>query len=281
MIVDVHTHIFPAYICDNRSNYFDGEEAFKLLYDSPKAKMADAEKLIESMDRHGVDVSVTFGFPWKSPDNYRRHNDYILEAVSKYPNRLKGLCCVDMYDPGAFAEIRRCLDSGMSGVGEVAFYQSGIGPEAIELLKPVMTLCMQKDMPILIHTNEPVGHYYHGKTPIELSNIYSVAENFPDNKIIFAHWGGGIFFYHLLKREVRQVLKNVFYDTAASPFLYDPKIYRAATDLAGVGKILLGTDYPLIGPERYYKEIDQAGLNKEEKEAMLGGNAAELFNLWS
>jgi uncharacterized protein len=279
MIVDVHTHIFPPNICDDRLNYFTGEEAFKLLYDSSKAKMVDAEKLIESMDRNGVDVSVTFGFPWKTPDNYRRHNDYILKAVSKYPNRLKGLCCVDMYNPGAIAEIRRCLDAGMSGVGEIAFYQSGIGADAIKMLKPVMMLCKQMDMPILIHTNEPVGHYYHGKTPITLSHIYGVAETFPDNKIIFAHWGGGIFFYYLLKKEVRQVLKNVFYDTAASPFLYDPKVYRLAVEMAGAGKILMGTDYPLIPPDRYYTEMEQAGLSIEVREAICGGNAVKLFKL--
>jgi hypothetical protein len=279
MIIDVHTHIFPKSISENRSDYFEDEPAFKLLYESPKSKMADAETIIESMDLHKVDVSVVFGFPWKNPDTYRKHNDYILSAVAKYPHRLIGFCCVDMYEQGAFAEIKRCLDEGLSGVGEIAFYQSGIGPDAIELLQPVMALCRSKNMPILIHTNEPIGHFYPGKTPVTLAQIYSVAETFPENKIIFAHWGGGIFFYFLLKKQARKTMQNVFFDTAASPFLYDPKIYRTAIETAGAEKILLGTDFPLINPDRYYKEMELAGLTESEKKQICGGNAANLFKL--
>jgi uncharacterized protein len=279
MIVDVHTHIFPKFMCDGRADYFEGEPAFKLLYESPKSKMADAEMLIESMDQNGVDVSVVFGFPWKNPDTYQRHNDYILNAAATHPGRIKGLCCVDMYVPGTYAEIERCLESGLSGVGEIAFYQSGIGADALKLLHPVMDLCRTKDAPVLIHTNEPIGHYYPGKTPVTLAQIYSVAETFPENKIIFAHWGGGIFFYFLLKKQVRQAMRNVYFDTAASPFLYDPKIYRMAIEAAGVEKILLGTDFPLIKPDRYYKEMELAGLNENEKNLICGGNTAILFNL--
>jgi uncharacterized protein len=279
MIVDVHTHIFPKFICGRRSDFFDREPAFKLLYESPKSKMADAETLIEFMDLNKVDVSVVFGFPWKNLDTCRKHNDYVLNSVAKYPNRLKGLCCVDMYDPGAFSEIERCLNGGLSGVGEIAFYQSGIGPDALKLLQPVMALCKNKELPVLIHTNEPIGHVYPGKTPVTLAQIYNVAQTFPENKIIFAHWGGGIFFYYLLKKEVRQNMGNVFFDTAASPFLYDPRIYRTAIETAGVDKILLGTDFPLINPDRYFKEMDLAGLSENEKNQICCGNAERLFKL--
>jgi len=279
MIVDAHTHIFPKNICHDRSDYFNGEEAFKLLYDAPKARMAHAEALIESMDSQGVDVCLTFGFPWKNPDSCRAHNDYILDAVARYPHRLKGLCCVDMYDKGAPAEVRRCLDAGMAGVGEIAFYQFGIELHVLDLLDPVMALCRSKDVPVLIHANEPIGHYYPGKTPVTLPQIYNVAATFTENKIIFAHWGGGIFFYFLLKKEVRETMKNVYFDTAASPFLYDPKIYRMAVETAGVQKILLGTDFPLIAPDRYFKEMDQADLSQEQKKRICGENAVELFKI--
>jgi hypothetical protein len=78
-----------------------------------------------------------------------------------------------------------------------------------------------------------------------------------------AHWGGGLFFYHLLKKAVKETLKNVYYDTAASPFLYDSRIYRYAKDLIGLDKVLLGTDYPLLKPERYFKEMTDAGLRRD------------------
>ncbi|NTV43166.1 MAG: amidohydrolase, partial [Syntrophobacteraceae bacterium] len=66
MRVDVHTHIFPPEIVRDRERFFHGEPAFKLLYDSPKARLAGARDLLESMERNGIDFSVCLGFPWRS-----------------------------------------------------------------------------------------------------------------------------------------------------------------------------------------------------------------------
>ncbi|MFP4032947.1 MAG: amidohydrolase family protein, partial [Desulfococcaceae bacterium] len=128
-------------------------------------------------------------------------------------------------------------------------------------------------------TNEPVGHAYPGKSPNTLAQIYAVARSFPENKIIFAHWGGGIFFYRLLKREVREALANVYFDTAASPFLYTPEIYPAAAALAGADRILLGSDFPLLRPGRYLRDMAESGISEADRAAMVGGNAARLFGL--
>jgi predicted TIM-barrel fold metal-dependent hydrolase len=97
--------------------------------------------------------------------------------------------------------------------------------------------------------------------------------------LILAHWGGGIFWYNLMKREVSETLANVWFDTAASPFLYRPDIYRLAMELAGEDKVLFGTDYPLIAPKRYFDEIAQAGLTAEQKNKVCGLNTAALFRL--
>ena len=75
-------------------------------------------------------------------------------------------------------------------------------------------------------TNEPVGHAYPGKTPNTLAQIYRMVKRFPANTIVLAHWGGGLFFFNLLRKEVKEQLRNVYFDTAASPFLYDPAVYR-------------------------------------------------------
>ncbi len=133
----------------------------------------------------------------------------------------------------------------------------------------------------MIHTNEPVGHKYPGKTPITLNQIYRLVKTFPDNKIILAHWGGGIFFYALMKKEVKEILKNVWYDTAASPYLYSPDTYRIAGEIIGFEKILLGSDYPLLKPQRYYKEMTAAGLASDAMDRISGLNAAQLLGTGS
>ena len=279
MIVDFHTHLFPPDVRKSREKYFAGESAFELLYASPKSKMIGAGEIITAMDEQGVDVSVVFGFPWKNLEIAKRHNDYIAEAVARYPDRLKGFCCLDPCPSEAAAEVERCLTNGLCGVGELAFYRSGIECVIVDSMEPVMALCRERGVPVLIHTNEPVGHQYPGKTENTLLQIYDLVKRFQDNTIVLAHWGGGIFFYSVLKKEVKEVLRNVYYDTAASPFLYDPDVFRMAIDRVGVDKILLGTDYPLIKPERYFRELEKAGLREDEIERITGGNAATLLGL--
>lgn len=277
MIIDVHVHTFPKKIREDRGAFFTGEPAFQLLYDSPKSKLVSAEEIVATMDEQGVDRSVVFGFPWRNPDTVRRNNDYVIEAVAKFPDRLMGLCCLDPFIPFAAEEVARCLNAGLCGVGELAFYRSGIDSDCLDALDPVMALCRERDLPVMVHTNEPVGHVYPGKTPNTLAQIYAMVKRFSGNKLILAHWGAGIFFYSLLKREVKETLANVWFDTAASPFLYDPPIYRKAIDLAGSDKILFGTDFPLLKPARYFKEMDAAGLSDAEKAAICGGNAEKVL----
>jgi predicted TIM-barrel fold metal-dependent hydrolase len=231
------------------------------------------------MDKNGVDKSVIFGFPWSNTATYQSHNDYIMETVQKYPDRVMGLGCFDPADAQAAAEAERCLAGGLCGIGELAFYRSGIDESALEQLQPVMGLCAERNLPVLIHTNEPVGHDYHGKTPITLSQIYGLIKRFADNKIVLAHWGGGLFFYSLMKKEVKESLKNVYFDTAASPYLYDPEVYQVAVKLAGIDKILFGSDYPLLAPEKYFSEMQQSGLARDQRDQICGLNAARLFNL--
>jgi len=279
VIVDFHTHIFPKKIRENKDGYFSKEPAFELLYGSSNSKIVGARQIIASMDEHGIDKSVVFGFPWNCSETFKQHNDYIMKAVAMHPKRLIGFGCFNPLSQGAELEAVRCVQGGMSGIGELAFYPSGIDELCLKKLEPVMEICFQYDLPVMIHTNEPVGHHYPGKTQNTLLQIYMMIKKFPENKIVLAHWGGGIFFYNLLKKEVKDTLKNVYFDTAASPFLFDPEIYRYGIELAGCEKILFGTDFPLIKPQRYFDEIEKAGLIESQRKKICGINAATLLNI--
>ncbi|MFO7785013.1 MAG: amidohydrolase family protein [Thermodesulfobacteriota bacterium] len=277
MIIDSHVHIFPPDFREDRARFFTGEQTFRLLYENPKARLAGLTDLLRDMDRAGVDRAVVFGFPWESRDTYRRHNDYVMEAVARHPDRLTGLGCFSINSADAPAEAGRCLSGGMAGVGELAVYGSGFCMDAVPALAEVMEVCRMRDALLLLHTNEPVGHSYPGKTPMDLADLYAFLKAYPQNRIILAHWGGGLFFFGLLKREVRDVLKKVWFDTAASPFLYEPAVYRTAAEIVGPDRILFGSDYPLIQPGRCLGELQQAGLSREDTALISGGNAERLF----
>lgn len=279
MIIDFHTHLFPRQIRENRERFFDDEPAFELLYKPEKSRLAGGSELIRAMDEDRVDKSVVFGFPWQDMDLCRRHNDYILETAKIRESRLLGFCCLDVYGKNAEHEVNRCLDAGAAGIGELALYRSGIDDDALDRLSPIMAAARDFKVPVLVHTNEPVGHKYPGKTPVTPDQIWNLVTRFSKNKIVLAHWGGGIFFFHLLKKQAKQALQNVYYDTAASPYLYDPRIYAQACKIVGPEKVLFGSDYPLLRPNRYFKEIDEAGLNEKDSAMIRGQSAAKILGI--
>jgi predicted TIM-barrel fold metal-dependent hydrolase len=279
MIIDSHTHIFPSFFQEKKEEALAHEGAFRSLYGASHLRLVNREELLKVMDEEGVDRCVVFGFPWERTDYFKRHNDYIIESVQRCPERLIGFCCFSLLSPEAPAEARRCLQAGLSGVGELALYDSDISYETAPSIESLMETCSQFRVPILLHANEPVGHRYPGKTGMTLGGLYGLVKKYQGNRIILAHWGGGLFFYGMMKKEVKDVLKNVWFDTAASPFLYEPQIYKVAGDIVGFDKILFGTDYPLINARRYFKEMETAGLSEESIRKICGENAAELLGI--
>jgi len=279
MIIDFHTHIVPPEVRKNRERFFDREPAFKLLYGVPGSRLCGAEELVSNMDAQGIDKSVVFGFPWHGEDYFKANNDYVLEAVERYKGRLIGFATAFPVARGAEKEFERCLKAGLSGVGELALYDEGLSQDIRDRFEPVAAIAQHLDAPILLHTNEPVGHAYPGKSAVTLHELYRFLQQYGANRFILAHWGGGIFFYHLMKREVKEVLHNTWFDTAASPFLYDKKIYALAARILGPDRILFGSDFPLLQPARYFKEMKEARLADETISSLCGGNAARLLGI--
>ena len=277
MIVDSHTHVFPPEVIARREAYAGRDAWFGRLYASPRARMATAEELVAAMDEAGVDVAVTFGFGWADPGLCRLTNDYTAEAVRAYPGRLVGLACVNPAAPGPEAEVARAASAGLRGVGELMPDGQGFSLADVDTLAPVMEAAQGLGWPVLAHASEPVGHSYAGKGSPSLAAAVELASRFPETTLILAHWGGGLPFYELMP-EVRAALRRVYYDTAASPYLYDDAIFPLAASLVD-DRILFGSDYPLLDPGRFLRRVRAAGLSERVLEAVLGGNAACLFGL--
>ncbi len=241
--------------------------------------MIGFEDLIASMDEAGVDASVICGFSWRRSDLCRLHNDYLLEAASRHPKRLIAFLSLCFSEPEwSMAELKRGVREGGRGIGEVAFYDREMSPEDIHSMNPVLTELEQEGIPFLLHTNETIGHAYPGKGKTPLEMFHELAISHPNLPILLAHWGGGLLFYELMS-EVAKALVNVYYDTAASPFLYSKKIYSIACSIAGAEKIIFGSDFPLLSPKRYFREIEEAGVKKGDQGKILGGNLSKLLGL--
>lgn len=277
MIIDFHTHVFPPRVKADRSRYIERDSCFAALYSSPKAGLATADDLIDSMDREEIDSSVILNVGWATHELCVETNDYILESVARYPKRLVGLCTVaPPYGEAAVAELERCVSGGIRGVGEMRPDEQFPGGGHSEVLESLMEVIRQHRLILLIHASEPVGHQYQGKGSATPGVLYPLIKSYPDITLVCAHWGGGLPFYALMP-EVKEALKNVYFDSAASPFLYRPGVYTGVISLAGEDKVLFGSDYPLLSQRRLLDEIDSLELPPATRERILSGNALRLL----
>lgn len=275
MIVDAHAHVFPPGLIARRESLLKSDPAFNLLYTDPQAQTVGAGDLVAAMDSDGVDAALVCGFPWRDTGCAREHNDYILQAAKDHPGRLIPLGCVDPLAKEAQEEAERVLSAGAAGLGELARYHNDLGTEML----PLARLCAEADRPMMLHTNEPIGHSYPGKSPMTLRGLYDLIKTCPDTRFQLAHLGGGIFFFELLKREAAAVLSHCVFDTAAAVFLYKPEVYPVFIRLAGEDRLLYGSDFPLLRLRRYKKDLDRAGLDQRVQEKILGANAKRFWRL--
>ena len=279
VIIDFHTHIFPPRVRDNRSEYLKRDPSFSTLYSNPQARLASAEDLIASMDQAGIDISIVLNIGWADHELCVETNNYILEAISHYPDRLVGFCAIQpRAGEAAIAEIERCAKGGVRGIGELRSDIQGYDLDDEITMRPTAKMARRHRLIILTHSSEPVGHSYAGKGTITPDILYRFVSNFPDLDIVCSHWGGGLPFY-LFMPEVSQALDHVFFDTAASPLLYRNKVFAWVAKIAGADRILLGTDYPLVAQSRLIGSIQSLSLPEETKKAILGGNASKLLRL--
>ena len=279
VIVDFHTHVVPPSFRERRCEIVRRDATFRALFSDPKSRLATADDLVAAMDDAGVDVSVVMGFGWTDVDVAREANDYVIRSVERYPGRLVGFCSVNpAWGRDALAEVDRCAARGVAGIGELHPDSQGFDLADAELMAPLMDRARELGLVVLTHSSEPVGHAYPGKGKTTPEVLYAFARSFPDNTLVFAHWGGGLPFYTLMP-EVGEALDRVYYDTAASPLLYSPRVFSAAAGLGITDRVLFGTDFPLIRHRRLLKEVEGASIEDSQREAVLCGNARRLLGL--
>lgn len=280
MIVDFHTHIYPPELREQRETYLSRDRTFGDLFSDPKAKMATAEDLITAMDMDGVDQSVVMGIGWTDQGMAREANDYLIDATHRYPGRLTGFAGVNPAwgSEASAREAERCTRAGLWGIGELHPSSQGFDLGNESVMTPLMEVVRERGLIVTTHSSEPVGHTYQGKGDTRPGMLWRFITQHPDVTLVCAHWGGGLPFYALMP-EVAEALNNVYFDTAASPFLYDKRVFEVTAGIVGAEKILLGSDYPLLSASRLIRQVQESGLSNADKSAITGGNSARLLGI--
>lgn len=280
MYIDAHTKVFPSSFAERRQTLATIDATFAELYGKSSRVLATTEQLLASLDAAKFDKAFLLNIGWQTLDACKESNDYLLTSAKKHAKRLVPFCAVNPMwgEARAVEEIERCASLGARGIGELHPDTQGYDIGNERLLEPIVKAAQRHKLVIATHASEPVGHHYGGKGQVTPEKLMKFASAFPEQAIIVAHWGGGLPFYALMP-EVKKALQNIYFDSAASPFLYDREVFDVVAGLVGADHILFATDWPLIKHERLVKQVDASALTKDEKAHVMGGNAARLLGL--
>ncbi len=289
-IVDAHVHAYPAEVAADPSGWgrAHGEPGWTDCV-APAGRpslqgWADPDALVSDMDEAGVDSCVMLGWYWQRQETCDLQNGWYSEWIRRHPGRLMGFAAVQpAAGPRSIDALERALDSGLCGVGEMLPYAQGFALQD-PCWRRVVEVAINRRIPITLHATDPdAGPAAGPKTPLD--RYLRLARDYPEATLILAHWGGGLALRDW-SAAGETLPPNLYFDTAASPLLRDSGAFRRAVDSVGAGRILYGSDYPLLlypresrRPDfkRFLGDINRAGLDAGERAAILGSNIVRLL----
>ncbi|MDA0346506.1 MAG: amidohydrolase family protein [Verrucomicrobia bacterium] len=290
---DSHIHLFPEEMQKSPAIWADSsnEPIWKACVapsDRPSIQgWATEEQLLNSMDMAEIETVVLLGWYWENHQTCQMHNRFYAKLIKKYPNRLKAFVTVQPQNSdAAIEEISWAIDTGFLGLGEIHPQAQGFSLRD-DCWQKILNFIKDKSFPINLHVTEPDSKPHPGKIDTPLEDYVQMATSWPDQVVILAHLGGRI---PLKQKEIGSVssLKNIYYDTAATPLLYKPELLKEIAEEVGIAQILFGSDYPLRVFPREQKIpefsksvqfIRDSGLTEKDLERVLSSNAKRLFSV--
>lgn len=280
-------------------------------------KLSDIATRLKDMDRMGIDVQIVSPSPSQyyyyadadfGLELSRASNDRIAEIVASTPDRFAGMCTVPLQNPKmAVKELERCVKKlGMRGV-EICTNVNGIDL-ADKRLGLDKFFAKAEELGVVIfmhpmgftHADRMTDHYFNNiiGNPLESTLAVShlifggVLDRFPKLKFVVAHGGGYLAHYRarmdhgwkarpdsstIIKKKPSSYLKKFYFDTIT----FDAGMLESLIDLYGAKHVLMGSDYPYdMADDTPVQSVQNVlSLNAADRQLILGGNSARLFNL--
>ncbi|WP_219621207.1 amidohydrolase family protein [Bacillus sp. M6-12] len=278
--IDMHVHPMTHEALVSGGEYFDagkkyfGREHKVISYD-------ETAEMYRKLDMMAVLLATDFrtnqGLPPVS-------NDHVAEAVKNYPDVFLGFGSVDPWmGKIAVQEVERAVkELGLIGIkfqqACQAFYPND------RRFYEIYEMCQSLQIPVLFHMGTTgIGAGTPGGMGVRLKYtrpiyIDDVAADFPELKIIGAH-PGWPWHEELLAIAVHK--SNVYIDLSGWAPKYIPPIVIQYANSVLQDKVLFGSDWPMLTPERWMKEFESLDIKEEVKPKIYLENAKRLFNLSS
>jgi predicted TIM-barrel fold metal-dependent hydrolase len=278
--IDVHTHVHcSVHATDRQESSDELAHVFGSMPQLTVPELADYYRersmaavvfTVDSVTRTGAEPSVS--------------NEEICEQAAAHPDVLIPFASIDPGRGAAGVRAARALIAG-HGVRGFKFHPSDQGffpndPAAY----PLYEVIAEAGLPALFHSGQTgvgAGRRGGGGIRLKYSNpmhLDDVAVDFPDMPIVIAHpsvpWQDEAL-------SVAGHKPQVYIDLSGwSPKYFPPQLVAQANSLLR-HKVLFGSDFPALTPQRWLDDFAKLDIKDEVRPLILKENAARLFGLGS
>ncbi|MBM4196262.1 MAG: amidohydrolase [Gammaproteobacteria bacterium] len=279
--VDIVCNLFtPQTVAAGQTGLDDAFKAQVRMSEDIRGGVTVADYL-QRMDRAGIDRSLLIAV--RAGDINKRGGFEIpyetVHAVCRqHPTRFSGLAGIDPY-------------RGMQGlrdleraVKEFGFVGAHLYPHWCELAPdqalyyPYYAKCCELDIPIMMQVGHNLVYSRQRRLPSvgRPITLDRVAIDFPELKLIGIHIG-----IPWTDEMISMCWKheNVFMAGDAYAPKHWPQAFVHYANTYGKEKVLFGTDWPVIDPERAVREIAALGMRDDAHRLMMRDNALRVFRL--
>ncbi len=269
MVIDLHTHIFPAKIAGKTIEKLEGLSGLRAATDGT------LEGLQASMEEAGVRASVVMPVITK-PEQFASINSYARkisrDTLPAADGGFFSFGAVHPYSPEMEAQLREVKELGLLGIKIHPDYLGVMidDPKMYRLIDRASEL----GLAICIHAGIDIGLPDKVHCPPEKSA--AMLREVRPEKCILAHMGGWMQW-----EDVERLLvgRNVWFDTSMARRFLEPETMKRMIRAHGADRIVFGTDSPWGGQAEEIQFIRELGLSAAEEEKLFSGNARKLLGL--
>ena len=280
--IDVHTHVHRS-VNAPKADPADNERlAAMAAYFKTSAASFTVDDLAAYYRERNM-AAVTFTIDQKeAPEDPARVTP--MEIIERARDHADILIPFGSVDPARGAEAvrmaKRQIEAGAKGFKFHPSSQAFMPNDPS--VYPVYEVIQEAGLPALFHSGQTgagAGTRGGGGIRLKYSNpmyLDDVAVDFPDMPIILAHPS---FPWQEEALSVATHKPQVYIDLSGwSPKYFAQILIQYANTLLK-NKVLFGTDFPVLTPERWMADLEKVGIRDEVKPGIFKDNAAKLFGL--
>jgi predicted TIM-barrel fold metal-dependent hydrolase len=230
----------------------------------------DDRRVIDAADKLGIDQLCCSILPPQRPatlEAFRESNEFVSEAMARFPGRVLGYCFVNPGHKEALDEVRRSVeDRGFIGVKLYNDYRANE-----PVVFPLVELTIELRVPILHHA----GHTSWLPSPqpriSDAGHFAELSSRYPEATIICAHIAGGGDWEWTIK--TLRGAPRVYLDTSGS--VIDEGVVEMAVRLLGAERLLFACDQSFTAS---VGRIRGAEISESDRRKILGANMQRILS---